>query len=137
MPAPAFHGEVSRNKRAICCKTRTKFRQEIKSTRENCRTLGRQQAQSYLIAARMGFSPVTERVSRSRSNKGSKMSQLRTLVRSAKIRGRICPQCQALMMLSDITPVRPNFEQHTFECVDCGQVAVTMVEGRNNAAVAA
>lgn len=37
MPAPAFHGEVSRNKRAVCCKTRTKFRQEIKSTRENCR----------------------------------------------------------------------------------------------------
>ena len=41
------------------------------------------------------------------------------------------------MIITDITPVRPNFEHHTFKCVDCGDVAVTMVEGRNNATVAA
>jgi len=63
------------------------------------------------------------------------MSQLRTLIRAARIKGRVCPKCQALMMLCDITPARLNFEQHTFKCVDCDHVVVVMVEDCKSAAV--
>jgi hypothetical protein len=65
------------------------------------------------------------------------MSQLRTLIRAARIKGRVCPKCQALMMLCDITPARLNFEQHTFKCVDCDHVVVVMVEDCKSAALAA
>ena len=65
------------------------------------------------------------------------MSNLQTLIRGARVRGRICPQCQALMMLCDITPARLNTEQHTFKCIDCDHVVVVMVEDCKSAALAA
>ncbi len=65
------------------------------------------------------------------------MSQLQTLIRAARIKGRVCPQCQALMMLCDITPARLNTERHTFKCIDCDHVVVVMVEDCKSAALAA
>jgi RNase P subunit RPR2 len=65
------------------------------------------------------------------------MSHLQPLIRAAKIRGRVCPKCQELMMLCDITPARLNSEQHTFKCVDCDHVAVVMVDTRKSAPLAA
>jgi RNase P subunit RPR2 len=56
------------------------------------------------------------------------MSPLQSLIRAAKIKGRICPQCQALMLLCDITPVGLVAEQHKFTCVDCNHIEVRMVE---------
>jgi hypothetical protein len=41
------------------------------------------------------------------------------------------------MMVCDITPTRLHFEQHTFNCAECNQVVVTMVEDCKNAALAA
>jgi RNase P subunit RPR2 len=65
------------------------------------------------------------------------MTPLQTLIRAAKIKGRICPQCQALMLLCDITPVGLVAEQHKFTCVDCNHIEVQMVEDRKIAALAA
>jgi hypothetical protein len=65
------------------------------------------------------------------------MSDLRTLIRAAKVRGRVCPKCQALMLLCDITPVGLAAEQHKFTCVDCNHVEVRIVENRTIAALAA
>jgi hypothetical protein len=58
------------------------------------------------------------------------MSHIRTLIRAAKVRGRVCPKCQALMLLCDITPVGLVAEQHKFTCVDCNHIELRMVEER-------
>jgi hypothetical protein len=50
------------------------------------------------------------------------MSHLQTLIRAAKVRGRVCPKCQALMLLCDITPIGLAAELHKFSCVDCDHV---------------
>jgi RNase P subunit RPR2 len=55
------------------------------------------------------------------------MSDLRTLIRAAKVKGRTCPKCQALMLLSDITPVSLVAEEHKFTCVDCNHIEVRIV----------
>jgi hypothetical protein len=65
------------------------------------------------------------------------MSHLRTLIRAAKVRGRVCPKCQALMLLCDITPIGLAAELHKFSCVDCDHIEVRMVEDRKIAALAA
>jgi hypothetical protein len=65
------------------------------------------------------------------------MSHLRTLIRAAKIRGRVCPKCQSLMVLCDITPIGPAVEQHKFTCVDCNHSEVHMAEDHVIAALAA
>jgi hypothetical protein len=65
------------------------------------------------------------------------MSHLRTIIRAAKVRGRVCPKCQALMLLCDITPVALAVEQHKFTCVECDHIEVRTVEHRNIAALAA
>jgi hypothetical protein len=49
----------------------------------------------------------------------------------------MCPKCQALMLLWDITPVGLVAEQHKFTCVDCDHIEVRMVEDRTIAALAA
>ena len=64
------------------------------------------------------------------------MSYLQTLIRAAKIRGRVCPKCQALMLLCRITPVGSFAEQHKFKCVDCNHVEMRMAESRRNADLA-
>ena len=65
------------------------------------------------------------------------MSPLQTLMRAARIKGRTCPKCEALMLLFDITPARLHFEQHAFECIDCNYVEMVMVEGQRTSAIAA
>jgi hypothetical protein len=65
------------------------------------------------------------------------MSQLQILIRAAKIKGRVCPKCEALMMLCDIKPAPLNFERHIFKCVDCEHIEVVMVQDGKSVAVAA
>jgi hypothetical protein len=65
------------------------------------------------------------------------MSHFRTLIRAATIRGRVCPECQALMLLCDITPVGLVAEQHKFTCVDCNHSEVRTVENRTIVGLAA
>jgi hypothetical protein len=65
------------------------------------------------------------------------MSHLETLIRAARIRGRVCPKCQALTLLCDITPVGSFAEQHKFKCVDCDHIEMRMEDGRTIADLAA
>jgi RNase P subunit RPR2 len=65
------------------------------------------------------------------------MSDLRTLIRAAKVKGRTCPKCQALMLLSDITPVGLVAEEHKFTCVDCNHIEVRIVKDHTVATLAA
>ena len=65
------------------------------------------------------------------------MSDLRTLIRAAKVRGRTCPKCQALMLISDITPVGLATEKHKFTCVDCNHIEVRIVKDHTVATLAA
>jgi hypothetical protein len=65
------------------------------------------------------------------------MSPLQTLIRAARIKGRTCPKCEALMLLFNITTVPLNFEQHAFKCIDCNHVEMAMVEGQRSGAIAA
>jgi hypothetical protein len=65
------------------------------------------------------------------------MSNLRTLIGAAKVRGRTCPKCEALMLLSDITPIGLVAEEHKFTCVDCNHVEVWIVEDHTVAVLAA
>jgi hypothetical protein len=95
-----------------------------------------QQVESCSITAQIGFLSVTESVALP-ADQGSMMSHLQTLIRAAKIRGRVCPKCQAVMLLCDITPVGSFAEQHKFKCVDCNCVEMRMVDGRAIADVAA
>jgi RNase P subunit RPR2 len=76
-------------------------------------------------------------VLRSVVSRGCKMSDLRKLIRAAKVKGRMCPKCQALMLLSDIAAVSLVAEEHKFTCVDCNHIEVWIVEDHTVAVLAA